>query len=620
MVALHSDEDLDGMCTKMTEDMGMHTGTEHSEDVPADSVGNVPANKTPDDREKTENDTGNQSQICDSRGLNDNAKVQPTEEQAVQTKAKETESCQTKDENVNSSTDINKKVGVDTSLQEEREDLNRDQEARGSKIVTRASPMDKEHVDHVPDSAARNNAAVDYYDIGAPPPLPLKQIKWFQLVEVIRPYRVYHNILWVKALDAHHYVEIRNVEDFMRYAITRLSMLAVYDKDDLLKTVTAEKARKAFLAARVDPVAIKAGDDFEGHPQYLPLRDQVVRVKQGKIKFFSYDQCERGHIAFNYCIDACYDEAADSTYFEKFLSDYIGEKKDAHLRYWELHGDLFFEDNTSKAIVCVYGVKGNEGKTTESNMIQELVLPKGIAVCEADAQRALSEHGAATFPFARILILTEANAEQGQREVDYKKRISGGDGFMINPKHATMVADKVKFKLLEICNHPAAFKDGTDDNAIKNRYQYVQVYPAPAEKRSPNLKRNLLRNRDYFVTQCVRGFARLQENNYQFTQCAKDDAVKDVVFGSTPVIAFLEDCCLENASGGTFTPANDVKDAYKKWAKRAQCHCKFKQVKQGLINHGHSFCRRRYGKDKRNLYGFEGIQLKHSEENGTKHG
>jgi hypothetical protein len=43
-------------------------------------------------------------------------------------------------------------------------------------------------------------------------------------------------------------------------------------------------------------------------------------------------------------------------------------------------------------------------------------------------------------------------------------------------------------------------------------------------------------------------------------------------------------------------------------------------VKQGLINHGHSFCRRRYGKDKRNLYGFEGIQLKHSEENGTKHG
>jgi putative DNA primase/helicase len=252
---------------------------------------------------------------------------------------------------------------------------------------------------------------------------------------------------------------------------------------------------------------------------------------------------------------------------------------------------------------------GDEGKTTLTNVIQDIVLPKGVAVCEADAERALSEHGVASFPDARVLVLTEANREQSQRNVDDKKRMSGGDGIMINPKHAAMLADKVNFKLLEVCNHPAPFKDGTDDNAIKNRYQYIQVYPAPKDKRRDNLKDKLVDERDYFVTMCIKGIARMQKNKYKFTACKKDDDVKEEVFGNTPVAAFLSDMYIEDRENDeAFEPVVDMKRQYNKWANENGCDCKFKQLKQGIVNRGFPFGRKHVNGAKQNPYGFRGLK------------
>lgn len=407
--------------------------------------------------------------------------------------------------------------------------------------------------------------------------------------------------LWLRENGCAYYRPIGDLMDFCRFSVVCLMEKFNVEKDRAMEIGADFKMlKKIFSALLIDPDVQMRGILFNGKQNYLNLKNGVILVENGVISFLRMDK----ELCFKYQVNAHFNKRAEGTIFEKFLHGFIGDDPMAHRRFWQLMGHLLFENTSAKSLVWLYG-KGDDGKSEFVKFLQKLLMPI-TATYSSDAMSAFDKHGAAYFQNAKILFLHEANKPLNQSNVDIIKRLTGGDSISVNPKNKEMKQVNLSIKILITGNHLPNFAPGILDEALKRRLQFIRVYSVPKSDRVENISQILLKDRDYFITKAINGFADLQTSNFEFASCAKDDDLAKTIFENDIADIFLEECC--NVQATSFVYIESFKKFAEKWLKGAQCEWSVNELRKAIIAKG--FLYTRFRANGQNRWGFKGFELK----------
>ena len=437
--------------------------------------------------------------------------------------------------------------------------------------------------------------------------IPEGQIRASFLIDLLKKYadyRVWKGSIYVKAIGAFHYIPLPNSSALRSYLFKLICDGNDKKLRSLQRRIKPSKAKRIFTDIMDDPFAQDAGKDFINNGNCILTANGVCIVEDGIVKLVSHNKVSDNGLLFTYSANASYDLNAKHDSWDRFLNIFIGKKPEDRKRFWQLVGNLLFPNPAAKAIVIMHG-NGNDGKTLLCKVIKRILAPL-YAVCDADSTTAFSTFGIASFANAQLVFLHELNRTISQLSADIIKRLTGGDGVMINRKHKDIVDALLKLKLLITCNHLPRFAPGVIDQALINRLQFLKVKAPPKALEDKELADKLYDERDYFLTMAILGYAELQKNNYQFDTSKKDEQLEKTVLGIDPAIAFRNDCSIINDKG--FMPSADFKAALKIWQKDSLDTSKIKDFKNSLQNLGYRFGKNGK-KDYRNTYGFFGLEL-----------
>ena len=410
------------------------------------------------------------------------------------------------------------------------------------------------------------------------------------------------NNIWVRSHTHKFFIPILNNYELRKYLLEKFYQITGINNNSIFNIISEKQVNSLFKNLKVDFRNERNINTFNSVDNLLPLENEIIKVENGNIEIISYEESKE---IFKTSLDGTIMPTYKKSTMQQFIHDFLGgNDENSKKRFWELMGNLLFTNQEPKVICCLYG-KGNDGKSTLIKFLQNLFLTP-TAVCSTDMRNAFSNHGAASFENANIVVLQECNEVIKQSHADVIKRLTGGDGIMVNPKHRNMHPKIIKVKLLLACNHQLRFAPGVIDEALKNRFEFIQVYSVPQNQRNPNLLNELLTEKDYFIKKAIEGFARLQKNNYKFTCSNKDSELKELIFSDDPAQNFIDTCC-EISSNGSLT-AKEFKEAFIKWSKTYPDKCTQRDLKNSLINKGFHYKRIRINGSQ--PYCFEGLKLK----------
>lgn len=411
--------------------------------------------------------------------------------------------------------------------------------------------------------------------------------------------------LWLPDHSGHQYQVIPAKDDFRDWVTEEAAKALLGSKpsatayDALQDKIPADICSEKFKNIRGNAVLKERAARFKGGRNMFPLRNVVVEVKEGKPIFKSYAETKT---AFKYQIDAVFDLKADGHFTRKFLTDFLGTSEDddpaAWKRFWEQFSYLIVPNQSAKAVIIWYGL-GDDGKSTLVWVLKLIVLPQG-AVNDNDVQNTSDAFGMSSCHDKLIIVLHETNHPISAGTAELWKKLSGDDGLTVNRKHKEKIHSEGSPKLLVITNHFPTFKPGVLDRALESRLEMLQVY-RPEHEKDPELKNKLYAERDYIVTQAILGYARLQANNYKFTECKKDSDLKELVINGEAACAFLQDyadpACLEGPQPGVCTHACKLRACFKNWKRVTGERCTYKDLRATLLIRGFQYGRIRPSSD-----------------------
>ena len=422
----------------------------------------------------------------------------------------------------------------------------------------------------------------------------------------------------------HYFVQINNKKEFRTWLIEGLGKViygknaTIEDIERIIHIVDTDFAGEEWEKISENYLYEMRGNLFDKGKNCFPLKDVVAVVEDGEIRLTSYSDCDA---AFKYQINADFDEIAEGRYTRLFLTDFLGatEEEDpaAWDRFWEQFSYLMVSDQSAKCIIIWFGL-GDDGKSTLIRVIGMIIIPNE-AVSNNDVDNTTDAFGLSSCHDAQLVVLHETNSPISAKTAELWKKISGDDGLTVNRKHRDKIPAEGRPKVLVTTNHFPTFKHGVLDRALENRLEMLQVY-RPNHAKDPKLKEKLFAERDYIVTQAIKGYARLQKNNYEFTQCKKDTDLKELVLNGDAAHAFLEDCadpaCLEGPQPGVCTHASDLRERFKNWKRATGEKCTYRDLRATLLIRGFQYGRiRASSDDKYNGFGaqprvWRGLKLK----------
>ena len=366
-----------------------------------------------------------------------------------------------------------------------------------------------------------------------------------------------------------------------------------------MEMIPCEICRDKFKNIRANAVLKKRAERFKHGKNLFPLREVVISVESGEITRLSYSELDA---AFKYQIDADFDETAEGRWTRLFLTDFLGASKEedpaAWYRFWEQMGYLMVPNQAAKCVIIMYGL-GDDGKSTLVRAIKSIILPQG-AVNENDVANTTDAFGMSACHDKVLVVLHETNRAISGSTAELWKKLSGEDGLTVNRKHKEKIPSAGCPKLWVTTNHFLTFKPGVLDRALEERLQFIQVY-RPNHEKDPGLEEKLFAERDYIVTQAIKGYARLQRNNFVFTQCKKDNDLKNLVLNGDTAHAFLEDCvdpaCLAGPQPGVCTYASELRKRFQNWKLTTGEKCSYRDLRATLLLRGFQYDRIRAGSD-----------------------
>jgi putative DNA primase/helicase len=322
--------------------------------------------------------------------------------------------------------------------------------------------------------------------------------------------------------------------------------VAAYEDDEqrkeFLKWVVRSESRQRLEAMlsllRSEPGISVSPDMLDQETMLLPCLNGTVDLRSGRLQ--PGDPAHR----FTKCLDIAYDPAAECPLWQAFLLRVMGGNSDLVSFIQRLVGHALTGDATGKYLVFLWGPKGNNGKSTLTEMLMRLLGPFAMK-SPTEMVMAKSYRGGVPNDIARLrsvrFTVTNEVDEGMMLSEGIVKDLTGRDTLTARFMREEFFDFLPTHKLWIYGNHRPEIR-GTDA-AIWDRVKLLPFeVEIPEAERDPHLFDKLLLELEGILAWAVRGCLAWREVGIHAPPVIK--AATDAYRDEQDMIGqFIEDCC-----------------------------------------------------------------------------
>ena len=244
-----------------------------------------------------------------------------------------------------------------------------------------------------------------------------------------------------------------------------------------------------------------------------------------------------------------------------FLAQILGDDQEAVELLQEWFGYCLADDTSQQKILMIIGPT-RSGKGTIGRVLGGLLGPEGSVgtgftnLATNFGLQSLIGKAAAILGDARL----SWRIDQGTI-VERLLSISGEDEITVDRKHLHPWTGKLPTRLVLLSNELPELKDASQ--ALANRLLMVQLEKSFLDKEDPALTAKLLVERPGILHWAVAGWMRLQKRGHFVQPQSGEPVLAAMKHLSSPVAAFVEDCCVVDPARKVRTEA--LYKAYQAW-------------------------------------------------------
>lgn len=296
------------------------------------------------------------------------------------------------------------------------------------------------------------------------------------------------------------------------------------------------------LLARARQMTI---EDFDKDERYLNVLNGVIDLDSGE--FMQHDP----KFHFRSVITAKYNntDSASPVNFLSMLKQVFDTEEDQK-RFLESLAYLISSTYSAKK-AFVYIGRSNTGKSVILRLITEMIGREFVS--NIPLERLSDRFAIHTLCGKKINICGEHESSQSIKKASVFKELIGGDWMDAEPKGVDHYSFRARTKCLFACNKMPEFKSTLMEEALYNRFIFVEFKnPIPEGKRIENFDEILSQEKDGILKLLVDEMIKLRQGGYKFTQTASSDALMEAFKGQKDDIGqFVEDCCELSADSNT---------------------------------------------------------------------
>lgn len=301
--------------------------------------------------------------------------------------------------------------------------------------------------------------------------------------------------------------------------------------------------------------------------------------------------------------------------FDAFLAKLCNNDMILIKRMWEVIGYTISSDNQAKRFFLLIGEKGNNGKSTWLEFLENL-LPY-TAVSHLSMGNLLTGRFSQSELFLKRINISgdEGYCTLNNEQIGELKRLTGGkDRITADVKNHNQISFKPTCKLFEASNYNLTANYSASGEAIVNRMCTIPFNAViDNSEKDPHIVEKLITEKDAIVSEAFKHYLALRRRGYVFTG---DDIydVKYVIPGGdaySKVADFCNNyCCFDNEEKFTYTDElyESFKSAYGNIfpdsTSFSQCFNKICE------NTGYKTEKKRLHTINKNAWGFKGVVLK----------
>ena len=357
------------------------------------------------------------------------------------------------------------------------------------------------------------------------------------------------------------------------YYFNDRTYVAIKDDADLLKLIRSKVSFDAFGVSDVRIFLslykyLKADDELipKNYNKKLAKAKKLVVLKNGVLNLDTLELKEHSpkYLTF-FELDANWVDDEPEV-FNEFLRVSCSNEKQSIIRTKEAVGYILSGSNDAK-VFFVIGIARDSGKSTLGIVI-ELIIGKDYV--SAIPPEKLGDRFALGSNRGKILnmAMDVPEGKLNANVVSTIKSITGKDAITIEQKYMpteTIVSDT---RFIFGSNYP--IKLSSSDDSEEAFYQRMLIIPftntiSDSEK-DTELVEKLLKEKDAIVSNCLRHYKKVRDNNYRFSKCqVADDMLKEWKNGKTSAYsfaAFWNDSVLITGDESDSVYASDLYELY----------------------------------------------------------
>ncbi len=297
------------------------------------------------------------------------------------------------------------------------------------------------------------------------------------------------------------------------------------------------------LLVRSDQMTI---EDFDKDERYLNVLNGVIDLESGE--FMQHDPKFR----FRNVITAKYNlpDCASPVNFLRMLKQ-VFDTEEERQRFLESLAYLISSTYSAKKAFIYIG-RSNSGKSVILRLLTEMIGREFVS--NIPLIRLSDRFAIHTLCGKKINICGEHESSQSIKKASVFKELIGGDWIDAEPKGVDHYSFRARTKCLFACNKMPEFKSTLMEEALYNRFIFVEFKnPIPEGDRIENFDEILSQEKDAILNHLVAVMINLRQSGYKFTRTASSDALMATFKGQKGDVGeFVEDCC--EFSADSITP------------------------------------------------------------------
>jgi len=267
-------------------------------------------------------------------------------------------------------------------------------------------------------------------------------------------------------------------------------------------------------------------------------------------------------------VDFNFDPTADCPEWIKFLNTIWSDDPECIDTLQDIFGYLLLPDTSQQKIFLFVGPK-RSGKGTIGRIIRELIGRNNV--CAPTLGRLAGEFGLQPLLGKTAAIVGDARLS-GRNDAsaiaEALLSVSGEDPQTVNRKHLPQIDTQLATRFLLLTNELPRFTDASA--TLPSRFVILKFTKSFFGREDHGLTEKLKAELPGILNWSIDGYKRLNDRGFFIQPASADEAIEEMEELSSPVTAFLRDCC--ELEPGAQTPVDDVWTSWQRWCARVGRH------------------------------------------------